>query len=146
MDILKRHELFEIEALEKLKNGKFLTGDIGYKDKDGDLFVEARRTDLIITGGENVNPLEVENALNKLPGIADCCVFALPDMEWGQTVAAAVVMEKEISLQEIAEFLKGKIAGYKIPKRFFPVEKIPRTSLGKILREKVKEEIEILLQ
>ncbi len=130
---------------KKLVNGKYHTGDIGYVDKDGDLFIQARRTDLIITGGENVNPIEIELLLNSMPGIKESCVFALPDAEWGQIVAAALVMSRKISIDTIIEFMTGKVAGFKIPKRFFPVEKIPRTSLGKILREKVKEEIEILL-
>jgi O-succinylbenzoic acid--CoA ligase len=125
--------------------GKYLTGDIGYIDEEGDLFVQARRTDLIISGGENINPLEVENLVNKVPGVEESCVFALPDKEWGQIVAAAVVLNKNISPRQIAEFMKGRIAGYKIPKRFFAVEKIPKTSLGKIIREKIREEIGILL-
>jgi len=129
----------------KLKEGKFLTGDIGYIDNDGDLFVEARRTDLIITGGENVNPIEVENVLNNITGVYDSCVFALPDKEWGHIVAAAIVADLHLSLDEITKFMKGKVSGYKIPKKVFAVEKIPKTSLGKIMREKVKEEIENLV-
>ena len=134
----------EISKAEPV-TGKYLTGDIGYLDEDGDLFVQARRTDLIISGGENINPLEVENLINKMPGIQESCVFALPDREWGQIAAAAVVMNKNISTRQITEFMKGRIAGYKIPGRFFTVDKIPKTSLGKILREKIREEIEILL-
>ncbi len=129
----------EKETAKRLTHKGFLTGDVGYIDKDGDLFVEARRTDLIITGGENVNPLEVETALNNVPGISDSCVFAMPDIEWGQIVAAAVILEKDVSLKEITDYLKEKIAGYKVPKRFYPVESIPRSPLGKILREKVRE-------
>ncbi len=134
----------EKETAKKLTPKGFLTGDVGYIDSDGYLYVEARRTDLIITGGENVNPLEVENALNKIAGIGESCVFALPDKEWGQIVAAAVVLIEDISIEEITDHLKGKIAGYKIPKRFYPVESIPRSPLGKILREKVREEISII--
>lgn len=131
---------------KKLKDGKFLTGDIGFIDGGGDLFIEARRTDLIITGGENVNPVEVENILNKLPQVKECCVFGLDDKEWGQIVAAAVVLNSPISILELAGFMKDKIAAYKIPKRFFPVEEIPKSSLGKIMREKVREEINILIK
>lgn len=134
----------EKESAKKLTSKGFRTGDVGHLDKDGDLFVEARRTDLIITGGENVNPLEVETALNNIPGISDSCVFAMPDIEWGQIVAAAVVLEKEVSIKEISDYLKDKIAGYKAPKRFYPVESIPRSPLGKILREKVREELGLL--
>lgn len=125
----------------KLKNGKFLTGDIGFIDDEGDLFVEARRTDLIVTGGENVNPMEVENILNKMQKINESCVFALEDTEWGQIVAAAVVVNGQFNAEEIIRFMKGKIAAYKMPRRIFPLAKIPKSSLGKILREKVREEI-----
>ncbi len=134
----------EKETGKKLTAKGYLTGDVGYTDHEGDLFVEARRTDLIITGGENVNPLEVEAALKNMPGIGDSCVFAMPDKEWGQIVAAAVVLKMDVTIKEIVEYLKEKIAGYKIPKRFFPVESIPRSPLGKILRGKVREECEII--
>lgn len=127
------------------KGGQFYTGDIGYIDEEGDLFVEARRTDLIVTGGENVNPVEVETVLNRLQEIKDSCVFALQDREWGQLVAAAVVTERDISPDEISKMMKDKISGFKIPKKYFRLEKIPRTSLGKIMREKVREEIETLI-
>jgi O-succinylbenzoic acid--CoA ligase len=129
------------ETDRKLIGGKYLTGDIGFIDEDSDLFVQARRTDLIITGGENVNPLEVENVLNKMSGIEDSCVVGLQDKEWGQIVTAALVMKKDLTINEISDFLKGKISSYKIPKKIYRVEKIPRSSLGKILRDKVKEEI-----
>jgi len=130
----------------KLKHGKFLTGDIGFLDERGNLFVEARRTDLIVTGGENVNPAEVENILNKLPKINESCVFALEDTEWGQIVAAAVVVNGQFNAEEIIRFMKGKIAAYKIPKRIFPLAKFPKSSLDKILREKVREEIKKLIK
>ena len=71
-------------------------------------------------------------------------MFALPDEEWGQIVAAAIVLNEKISTQEMVEFMKGKIAGYKIPKRFFTVEKIPKSPLGKIMREKLKKGISSL--
>lgn len=129
----------------KLRDGKFYTGDIGYIDSDGDLHIEARKADLIITGGENVNPIEVENVLNKIPEIRESCVFALEDKEWGQIVAAAVVLNRKISIKGLAENLKGKIASYKIPKRFFPVDNIPKTPLGKIKREQIREEINLLI-
>jgi O-succinylbenzoic acid--CoA ligase len=131
---------------QKLKDGKYLSGDIGFVDQEGDLFVIARKTDLIITGGENVNPAEVEYILNLMPGIKESCVFAQDDKEWGQLVAAAIVIESQLSAKELSEFMKGKIAGYKIPKRFYSVGKIPKTSLGKIMREKVKEDNKTLIE
>ncbi len=72
-------------------------------------------------------------------------MFALPDKEWDRIVTAAVVLKKDVLIKEIAGYLKERIAGYKIPKRFYPVESIPRSPLGKILREKVREEIGTIL-
>lgn len=126
---------------EKLRNGKYFTGDIGFIDSDGNLHIKDRRNNLIISGGENVNPVEVENILNKLPYVKESCVFGLDDKEWGQIVAAAVVLNKKFPIKELTEYLKGKMASYKIPKKFFQVTDIPKTSMGKIIREKVKEEI-----
>jgi o-succinylbenzoate---CoA ligase len=139
------HGYFKEEVVTKQKffENKFFTGDIGYTDSEGDLFVISRRTDLIITGGENVNPLEVENILNSIPQITESCVFAMEDKDWGHIVAAAIVMKAKISIDDINSFVKGRLAGYKIPARYFQVEKIPRTSLGKIIREKIRDEINL---
>ena len=79
------------ETKNKLINDYYYTGDIGYLDEDGFLYVQARRYDLIVTGGENVNPIEVENELNKHPLIQEACVFESADNEWGQVVTAAIV-------------------------------------------------------
>ena len=76
----------EKETLSKLINGFYHSGDLGSIDDDGYLFIEARRTDLIVTGGENVNPIEVEKALLQIPFIKDACVFAKQDKTWGQIV------------------------------------------------------------
>lgn len=126
------------ETKIKLINGIYYTGDIGYIDEDGFLFVEARRSDLIVTGGENVNPLEVEKQILLHPDVEDCSVIGINDKTWGQIVVAAVVPKnKDLTELKIQEFLKNKLAGFKIPKRFLIVEQLPKTSLGKIEKEKV---------
>ncbi len=128
-----------LETKAKLKDDFYYTGDVGYLDEEGYLFVEARRSDLIITGGENVNPLEVEKHLNNIDEIKESCVFPIEDTEWGQKIAAAVVLNKKISEEKIKEILKNKIASYKIPKIFFFVDNLPKTSLDKIKRQEIKE-------
>jgi O-succinylbenzoic acid--CoA ligase len=126
------------EAKNKLVNGIYFTGDIGYIDEDGFLFVEARRTDLIVTGGENVNPFEVEKQILQHKNVKDCCVLGIEDKTWGHIVAAVIVPEnKSLSEVGIKNFLKEKLAGFKVPKKVLFVENIPKTSLGKVEKEKV---------
>ena len=128
------------ETSSKLVNGFYHTGDLGFIDDDGYLFIEARRNDLIVTGGENVNPIEVEKVLIELPFIKDACVFSKQSKTWGQEVVAAVVITgSSIAEKDIKEILKQKLAGYKIPKKLFFVDELPRTSLGKLEREKIKK-------
>ena len=121
-----------------LINNWFHSGDIGYLDDDGFLFIEARRNDLVVTGGENVNPVEVENALLELPFISEACVFAKQDKTWGEIVCAVIVADKMVNQKNIKDHLKIKLAGYKIPKELFFIDSLPRTSLGKLEREKIK--------
>lgn len=144
--LIKSESLFvkylndEDESNLKLVDGFYHTGDLGFVDEDGYLFIEARRTDLIVTGGENVNPIEVENAILKISRITEVCVFSKPSKIWGQIVACAIVKEDE-SINEIMikENLKKTLAGYKIPKEFIFTNNLPRTSLGKLEREKIRK-------
>jgi O-succinylbenzoic acid--CoA ligase len=144
--LIKSNSLFtkylgdEKETSSKLINAFYHSGDLGFVDDDGYLFIEARRNDLIVTGGENVNPIEVEKAILHIVGIRDVCVFAKQDKTWGQIVACAIVKEDNfINEKMIKEILKQQLAGYKIPKQFFFTDILPRTSLGKLEREKIKK-------
>jgi len=144
--LIKSNSLFkkyldnEKETSFKLINGFYHSGDLGFIDDDGYLFIEARRTDLIVTGGENVNPIEVEKALLQIPFIKDVCVFPKQNKTWGQIVACAVIVDDtSINEKMIKEMLKQKLAGYKIPKQFYFTDSLPRTSLGKLEREKIKK-------
>lgn len=137
--LFKKYLDDEKETKLKLRHGVYHSGDLGFIDKDGYLFVEARRNDIIVTGGENVNPIEVENELKKIIGIDDACVFPKPNKFWGQIVSAAIVCsDKKLSGQKIKAVLKKKIVGFKIPKEFHFTDKLPRTALGKLEREKIK--------
>ncbi len=126
---------------QRLKNNSYLTGDIGYKDEDGYLYLVNRRTDLIVSGGENVNPLEVEIAIMRFNKVKDVCVFGINDVTWGQRVVAAVVpnSNEKFSLSELKIFLRKKLAQFKIPKEIYFVDELPKTELGKIKREEVRK-------
>lgn len=141
-DSLFSKYLFDEETTsQKLKNGIYYSGDIGYIDSDGFLFVEARRTDLIVSGGENINSIEVESVIKKFPLIKEVCVFPIIDKKWGQKAAAAIVLEEqgEMEIEKLKIFLKAYLADFKIPKEFYFCNSLPKSSLGKILREKVVE-------
>ncbi|PMB48415.1 o-succinylbenzoate--CoA ligase [Fischerella thermalis CCMEE 5330] len=119
-----------------LRDGWLHTGDIGYLDADGDLFVLLRRSDLIVSGGENVYPAEVEAALKAHPSVAEALVVGLPDAEWGQVVGALVTLHHGAVLAEAAllAHLQGKLARYKQPRRLRIVDTLPLNATGKLDR------------
>ena len=116
------------------------TGDMGYLDKDGDLWVVQRRMDLIVSGGENVVPEEVERVLLQHPDVRETRVVGVEDAEWGQRVVAAVVPLNGTNptLESLTAFCREHLAGHKIPRRFQFVDSLPRTASGKVRREAVK--------
>ena len=119
-----------------LRSGWLHTGDIGYLDDDGDLVVLQRREDLIVSGGENIYPAEVETALQEHPAVEEVIVIGLEDAKWGQRVAAAIQMGegRGASEDEISAFAREKLASYKVPRDIRFVSSFPRTSSGKIIR------------
>lgn len=124
-----------------LQKGWLHTGDLGYTDADGDLFLVQRRTDLIVTGGENVYPAEVEAVLRAHPAVMEACVVGVPDAEWGQRVAAAAQLRPGEFVAETAllAFCRERLAGYKVPQQVLFVEELPQTASGKIERRRVAE-------
>jgi len=126
---------------QTLQDGWLHTGDYGFLDNDGFLHTVSRRQDLIVSGGENIYPEEVEAALLKHPGIRDVCVFGIEDKIWGQKVVAAVVPDDRshaTSLNFSAEDFPD-LAPFKFPKEFVQVEAIPRTPIGKVKRRALKK-------
>ncbi len=117
------------------------SGDAGIADADGYVFVVDRMKDMIISGGENVYPAEVENALREHPAIADCGVIGVPDARWGEVGRAVVVLRPgaQASEDELLGFLDGRIARYKIPKSVRYAGELPRTGTGKILKKQLRE-------
>lgn len=125
------------ETKTKLINGFYHSGDLG-RIEDEYLFIEARRNDLIISGGENINSYEVEKALMEIPEIKEACVFPIEDNLWGQIVACAVALNSEITDEEIKNELKKTLAVFKIPQKIYFINELPKTSLGKIERNKIR--------
>jgi o-succinylbenzoate---CoA ligase len=125
----------------KIKNGWLSTGDIGYLDEEGFLYVMDRRSDLIISGGENIYPAEIEGILQSHPHIFDAGVIGTKDEIWGEVPLAIVVKRANYVLteQEIVEFCNEKLAKYKVPKKVIFVDELPRNAAKKLMRHKLKE-------
>jgi fatty-acyl-CoA synthase len=126
---------------DALEGGWFHTGDGGSIDDEGYLSISDRKKDVIITGGENVSSIEVEDCLYKLDGVAECAVIGVPDEKWGETIKAIVVRTPEADIDEAAVIAHCKklIAGYKAPTSIDFVEAIPRTATGKVQKFKLRE-------
>lgn len=120
--------------------GWFNTGDYGYMDNTGNLYIEMRRSDMIVTGGENVSPVKVENALLKISGIKDAAVTGIEDPIWGQKIIALVVADvSNYYPEKWVEQLKSELNSYEIPRDFKQIDVLPRNELGKLNRSKLNE-------
>ena len=118
-----------------LHAGWYFTGDVGYLDGDGDLFVTGRVDDMIITGGENVLPVEIESCLSLHPAVSEVAIVGLPHERWGQQVTAFLVRGSEVSAEELDAWCKSSdLANFKRPRDYVFVEAIPKSPVGKILR------------
>jgi len=124
-----------------LTHGWMHTGDAGYMDEDGFVFIADRVKDMIISGGENIYSVEVENAVQKHPAVTACAVIGIPNEEWGEEVVAIVVPNEHDSAAEedIILFCKELIAGYKCPRSVVFVDELPTSGAGKILKNKLRE-------
>jgi 2-furoate---CoA ligase len=118
-----------------LRGGWYFTGDTGYVDADGDLFVTGRVDDMIITGGENVSPVEIESCLSLHPAVSEVAVVGLADERWGKIVAAFVKRNAPVEADELDAFCRSSgLANYKRPRRYVFVATIPKSPVGKLLR------------
>ena len=118
-----------------LRDGWYFTGDTGFVDGDGDLFVTGRVDDMIITGGENVSPVEIESCLSLHPAVSEVAVVGLPDERWGRIVAAFVKRAAPVTAEDLDRFCRASsLADYKRPRRFVFVRDIPKSPVGKLLR------------
>jgi 2-furoate---CoA ligase len=120
---------------KSLRDGWYFTGDTGFVDADGDLFVTGRVDDMIITGGENVSPVEIESALSLHPAVHEVAVVGLADEKWGQVVTAFVKRKGSVSEQDLEQFCRTSgLANFKRPRRFVFVDALPKSPVGKLLR------------
>jgi long-chain acyl-CoA synthetase len=130
------------ETKAAFRGNWFRTGDIGYFDEDGYLFIVDRLKDMIITGGENVYPREVEEVLYTRPEVQECAVVGLPDNEYGERVAAFIVAQKgrQPDPAALKAYLKTRLAGFKVPKAFVIVDELPKNPAGKLLKREIKKQ------
>jgi len=126
---------------EMERQGLLAPGDIGYLDADGFLYLCDRKTDMIISGGANIYPAEIEAELHKLPGVADCAVFGIPDEEFGESVYAVVQPQPGVTLdpETLRAELRKTLAGFKTPRRIDFADILPREDSGKIFKRKLRE-------
>ena len=118
-----------------LREGWYFTGDTGFFDRDGDLFVTGRVDDMIITGGENVSPVEIESCLSLHPAVLEVAVVGLPDEKWGKVVTAFVKRKAQVGDGELDQFCRTSgLADFKRPRRFVFVDALPKSPVGKLLR------------
>lgn len=124
-----------------LRDGWYHTGDMGYMDENGYLFMLDRKADMIVTGGENVYPKEVEDVLYEHPAVSMAVVVSAPDKKWGERVQGVVVLKpnQKATEKELIEFCRQKLGGYKCPKSISFWDSLPTTPIGKILRKDVKK-------
>lgn len=124
---------------QALENGWLKTGDIGYLDEDGYLYVIDRRADLIISGGENIYPAEIENVLLAHPAVKEAGVSGIDDPKWGKVPAAFIVLKNEATIEELLVFCKARLASYKLPKKILIVDQLPRNGSNKLVRRRLTE-------
>lgn len=135
------------ETEESFKDGWFYTGDLGRADEEGFVTLVGRRKELIISGGENIYPLEVEQVLESHPAVAEAAVVGLPDARWGETPHAAIELHAEgaaslaISAEALTAWCEERLARYKVPKTIHFEERLPRNAAGKVLKPRLAERL-----
>lgn len=125
------------------EDGWLRSGDIGYMDEDGYVFIVDRLKDMIITGGENVYPREVEEVLYQAPAVEECAVIGLPDREWGERVIAFIVPRpgSTIVTDDLKNYMKARLSSFKVPKQYIVVKELPKSPAGKILKRELKKQL-----
>jgi acyl-CoA synthetase (AMP-forming)/AMP-acid ligase II len=129
------------ESAEALRGGWMHTGDAGVLDDEGYIYIQDRVKDMIVSGGENIYPRVVEEALFKHPAIADAAVIGVPDEQWGETVKAIVVLRDKATAteEEVIDFCRDKVGGFERPRSVDFVSTLPRNPTGKVLKRELRE-------
>lgn len=125
---------------DAIKDGWYHSGDAGYFDEDGFLYVVDRLKDMVVSGGENIYPVEIENALMLHPSVGDVAVIGRPDETWGEALLGLIVAKNEpVADDVLIDFLRPRLAGYKIPRKYEWVEAFPRNATGKVLKRELRK-------
>jgi acyl-CoA synthetase (AMP-forming)/AMP-acid ligase II len=129
------------ETDRSLRDGWFRAGDLAYRDADGYLYLAGRKNDMIIRGGENIYPIEIESTLAEHPAVALVSVVGVPDEHWGETVRAWLVLRPETAVTpaELGAFCRARLASYKVPSEFRVAESLPMNASGKILKRELRQ-------
>jgi acyl-CoA synthetase (AMP-forming)/AMP-acid ligase II len=139
--IMKEYWNREKATAETIRNGWLYTGDVAVIDEDGFIYIQDRTKNMIISGGENVYPAEIENVILQHPEVAEVAVIGLSSDKWGESPLAVVVPKSESLVKEdIIGHCKGKLAAFKMPKHVEYVDEIPRNPTGKVLKRILREE------
>ncbi|MDQ3620822.1 MAG: AMP-binding protein [Actinomycetota bacterium] len=125
---------------KEVRDGYMTIGDLGYLDDDGFLFIEGRADDMVVVGGENIYPVEIEETLDDMDGVEDVAVMGVPDDEYGEVLGAFVV--GKVKPDDVKKYCKDQLASYKVPKRVEILDELPRTSTGKVLKRELIEQVE----
>ena len=128
------------DTARAFRDGWFRAGDMGYLDDEGFLYLHGRSKDMIIRGGENIYPFEIESVLAEHPAVQQAAVVGVPDEHWGEAVRAFVTARtgKTVTAEELAEHCSGRLARYKVPREFVVVEAMPTNASGKILKRELR--------
>ncbi|MBW1642404.1 MAG: AMP-binding protein [Deltaproteobacteria bacterium] len=139
--IMKGYYNLAEKTAEAMRSGWLHTGDIGYLDEEGDLFVVDRVKDMIIRGGENIYPAELEDIIYRFPGVAEAAIVGTPDPTYGESIVAFIVASPGATLsgQEIVDFMKKETSSFKIPSKIHMVDALPKNPVGKILKRELRE-------
>jgi len=144
-NILKGYYKNDAATRTAFRNGWFHTGDIGYRDAEGFYYIVDRKSDMIIRGGENIYPREIDEVLYQHPAVAAAATIGVPDQLYGEEVAAFVVLksEREVTEDEIVAFCKERLADFKCPKTIRIVTEIPKGPTGKLLKRELAREFSV---
>jgi fatty-acyl-CoA synthase len=127
------------EATDEIRNGDWLTvDDLGYLDDDGYLFLTGRARDMVISGGINIYPVEIETALLQHPRIQDVAVVGVPDEQWGERLVAFAVLDGDVDDEALAAWAKGRLSPYKVPRQWVRLDALPRNPTGKVLKHELR--------
>lgn len=141
--VMKGYYNNESATNEKFRHEYYLTSDYGYIDDEGRLNIEGRIDDIIISGGENINPKEIEEALLRHQEVKEAVVFKMKDDKWGEVPVAAVSTQQSISVDKLLDFLREDLSSFKIPKEIFILDEIPKNEMGKVNNKLLMEKLNI---